>query len=437
MNLYEPEYLSDFINKSAVLRLEDWYKNSKKPALLYGGVGLGKSILVRLFAKQNALTLYELTPSDDRDKESLTTTLQAVSQTRSIFANKNLLFFDDVDVFFSDDRGGFDLLVKTAKESINPVIFVATNIYSDKKMAILREMCELIEIKSLHSATLSAYFTKVCNDQRIPFDKFALESLIKQNSGDIRSIFLDIDFLSPFGINESSIKLLSGRERKEDVFKTVIGLFKSKTFDEAKIISDNTEIDYDLLFAWIVENYHLFYKNENLKEAYHFASLADLNKSRIYSRQNWTFFRYFISLGIIASTVVPKKDNFSFRISFPQSIKMRAKEQSDFSKNKKVANILSKILRGSNSKIAGELFLYKFFLKNGGFTDFLMHNLNDEDLETIQDFFKIKIIKNKIKESKDVEEEFENKNKLKIKEEIKEDKKQEEEKINPKQKTLF
>jgi hypothetical protein len=137
----------------------------------------------------------------------------------------------------------------------------------------------------------------------------------------------------------------------------------------------------------------LFYENDNLKEAYNFMSLGDLNKARIYSRQNWVFFKYFISLGIISPALVPKKDHFTFKISYPQSIKMKAKEVSEFSKNKKVAQILSKVFRGSNYKISAEIFLYKFFFKDAGFVNYVVDTVTDEELEFLETFFKFKLPK--------------------------------------------
>jgi hypothetical protein len=60
-----------------------------------------------------------------------------VSKSRSIFSTKNLLFFDNVDVFFGNDKGGLDTIVKIASESTNPVIFAASDIYADKKLSKL------------------------------------------------------------------------------------------------------------------------------------------------------------------------------------------------------------------------------------------------------------------------------------------------------------
>jgi len=431
LDLYEPKHFSDCINKSVISALTDWYKNPNKPCLLIGSTGIGKSTIVRLFAKENNLTLYELTPSDDRDKETIEPILQAVSQSRSIFANKNLLFFDDIDVFIGDDKGIFETILKAVKESKNPVIFTATNIYSDKRLAILRDLCEIIEMRSVHSSTLYNYFAKVCLERNIKFDKDALEELIKNNQGDLRSTFLDIDYLGPMGINKENLNLLSGRERKADVFKTIMGLFRAKTFNEAQKIADATEIDYDLLFAWVSENLHLFYEKENLKEAYELMSLADLNKSRIYSRQNWVFFKYFISLGIISSCTVPKKDHFTFKVSYPQSIKMKAKESSEYSKNKKVANILGKILRGSNSKLSGEIFLYKFFMKNGSFCNYLQEHLPEDDLSYLEEFFKVKLTNKlaEVKESKTTKDD----KKVESKDTTKSEKKKKEEMVLPKE----
>lgn len=392
LDKYAPKELSEIFNKTALMGIESWIKTSKKPLLIYGPTGSGKSTIVRLFAEKNNFTVFELNPSDDRSKENIESSLNAVSNSRSLFGNKNLLFFDDIDVFFGEDRGGFDFILKSAKESSNPVIFCATNIYADRKLSALREMCDLLEIKPLNKNVLYKHIETILEENNIKYEKVALENLIEMNPKDLRALFLDIDFLKPFGIYYRNLGLLSGRERKEDVFKTVIGLFKAKSFKEAKEISDRTEIDFDLLYEWIAENLHLFYEGKNLKDAYNLMSLADINKSRIYSRQNWLFFKYFLVFGIIAPAIYPYKDKFSYRISFPQSIKLRAKESSDFSKNKKASIILGKILRGSNSKIASELFLYKYFIKDKDFIEYLKSHLTEDDLKELESFFKVKLL---------------------------------------------
>lgn len=97
---YSVNNLDEIINKKAVLDLEYWYKTSKKPLLIFGPTGIGKSTIVNLFAKKNNLTIYELTPSDNRDKETIESNINAVANSKSLFNNKNLLFFDDIDVFF-------------------------------------------------------------------------------------------------------------------------------------------------------------------------------------------------------------------------------------------------------------------------------------------------------------------------------------------------
>lgn len=390
LDKYLPTKLLQCVNKGTVATLEDWLKRGhKKPLLIYGKTGVGKSTIVRLFAKEHDFFLFELTSSDDRDKKTIESTLNAVSQSRSIFANTNLLFFDDIDVLTEDDRGGFEAILSVAKESRNPVIFCATNLYADKKLAELRDACEMVQIKALPSSIIFSMLVDVCNANGIKYEKEALLELAKLNEGDLRSTFLDLDFLSHFGVTPQTLNWISGRERKGDVFKTVIGLFGSKSFGKSKEIADLTEVDYDMLFAWIVENLHLFYKDGNLREAFNYISLADINKSRIYVRQNWIFFKYFIALGIIAPTLVPKKDNFTYKISYPQAIKMRSRDVSTHSKNKKASQILSKVLRGSVSKISGELFFYKFFFESGGFASYLQEHLPDDDLKFLGDFFKV------------------------------------------------
>ncbi len=390
LDKYAPKSIDEHICHDAVKYITEWYKQgSKKPLLLVGSTGIGKSTLVRLFADYNNLRVYELTPSDYRDKDSIQKELLAVSNSRSVFGQKNLIFLDDVDVFNSDDRGGVEVITDISENATVPVIFTATDLYSNKKTSKFKEISDVFQIKKPSYLSIASMLKFICKNEGISYQDDAVKELALSCDGDIRSAILDLESLPNYNVDSESIKLIGKRERKEDVFKTILGLFKSRTLKEAIDIRDASDSDYDILFAWMCENLHLFYKYDNLKDAYNLVSIADLNRSRIYVRQNWTFLKYFLVLGIVAPAIYPKKDEFSYRISFPTFIRMMSKETSSYSKNKKAAQVLQNIIHGSKSEIIANIEYYKVIFSSKEVFDYLSAHTTDDELEFIVDFFDI------------------------------------------------
>jgi hypothetical protein len=198
---------------------------------------------------------------------------------------------------------------------------------------------------------------------------------------------LDLDFLRYYGIKKEFLEYIGKRERKHDVFKTVLGLFKSRNISDAVSIRDSSDLDYDMLFNWITENLHLFYTKKNLSDAYHYVSVGDLNRARIHVRQNWIFLRYFLVLGIIAPAIYSTKDNFNYKISFPTFISKMGKETSLYAKNKKTALILQELIHASKQRIVSDIEYYKTIFSDKDMFIELTKHINDDEKEFIIDYF--------------------------------------------------
>jgi len=390
LDKYVPKNLSEFIDDKAVDFLEDWYlKGYKKPLLISGGTGIGKSTLVRIFAKQHNFNLYELTPSDKRTKDVLSRETSSVAVSGSIFGKQQLLFFDNIDVFLSDERRGFDTIVKIAKTAKNPVIFVVENEYANKQMQKIRELSIILKMKKPSFYKIYPILRAICEHENIFYEESALKMIAKDCDGDLRSAILDVDFLAPFGIKDSTISYRGKREKKQDVFKTILGLFKSRTLKDALKVKDKSDLSFDMLFNWVVQNVDLFYDKEKLKKAYELISMADLNRARIYVRQNWLFLKYFIILGIISPVVFDDKDHFTYKIAFPSFMRKMSKETSIYSKQKKASEILQIILKGSKRQITQNLEFYKLIFTDKKLFMNLYNHMSPEDVEFLADYFKL------------------------------------------------
>src|SRR3989344_6603938 len=138
---FSPKSTEEFIGNSEIVAsamqwADAWGKGkTQKPLLLWGQSGAGKTCLAMLLAKLNGWDLFELNASDFRSKEIIERLAGAAAMNASFSGNKRLVLFDEVDGLQAQDRGGAGAITQLLKESQNPVILTANDIYGDQKLA--------------------------------------------------------------------------------------------------------------------------------------------------------------------------------------------------------------------------------------------------------------------------------------------------------------
>ena len=113
------------------------------------------------------------------------------------------------------------------------------------------------------------------------------------------------------------------RDSNEEIFSVIRDLFqKARTLQEARKITDKSDVDYNFLYKWVNENLPTFIrKNTELENAYENLSLADEIFGRIRKNQYWSLLPYFYDLfsgGVVLSRKYhPQNEGFR-RIFFPR-----------------------------------------------------------------------------------------------------------------------
>jgi replication factor C large subunit len=314
---YRPKKIEEIIGLDKPI--VEFLKNlSKKPVLLYGPPGVGKTLSCYLVAKKLNLDLYEINASDYRDVESLKKVLEISKQT-SIFGKKRLILIDEVDGLSSQDRGGSAEIIKILKESRNPVVLTANDAY-DSKLRSIRPYCKLIPYHKIHSSSIVKYLKMICEKEGLDCEETTLKHIAQRSNGDVRASVLDLESL----ISNKKLlptKYLSPRNFEENIFNSVRYILKTKKMDVAREVIGNLDRSPDDFFWWLEENVSREYQGEDLKNALNFLSLADIFRKRITKRQDWGLFRYyidFISVGVALS----KKEAYKkfVRYNFPTFI---------------------------------------------------------------------------------------------------------------------
>lgn len=294
-----PKSFDEFIGNSEIVEQAIKWGNAwengepQKPLLLFGAPGTGKTCLAYLIANHFKWSVFEMNSSDSRDKESIEKTAFAAAMNSSLSGERRLVLFDEVDGVLSDDRGGSGAILSVLKEAKNPIILTANDLYSDKKLAPLREYCEKGEFKKINYLSIAKRLRELLSIKRVQFDEEAVKELAKNSGGDFRAALLDCQSLALSGkIEKSDLELFSTREREEKIFAVLSKVFFGKTSDEIRKAVFYSDTNQDLLLRWVEENIPRQFRGDDIAHAFSHLSRADVFSGRIMRRQNYGFMKY-------------------------------------------------------------------------------------------------------------------------------------------------
>ena len=354
-----PKSLEEFIgNVEIVKEAELWAKNwsagkSAKPLLLYGQSGAGKTALAHLTATLNDWDLFELNASDFRSKEIIDRIAGAAALNSSFSGKKRLVLLDEVDGLQSRDRGGAGAIISILRDTKNPVILTANNIYADKKLAPIRAICKTLEFKKINYLSIAKRLREILSMQNVEFEEEAVKELAKNCSGDFRSALIDLQALSMSGkISSESVKNFGERMRLEKIFKVMVKIFKGTEMAEIRKTVFASDVSKDLLLRWIEENIPRQYSGNDVASAFEVFSRADRFNGRIMRRQYYGFLRYSTDLMTSGVAFAREKDYHSFiPFQFPTLLSKLARSRSTRELKRGIAEKIGKKTHSSIRKV--------------------------------------------------------------------------------------
>lgn len=358
---YFPANYEEFVgNPEIVDYARAWAKrwnsgHKEKPLLLYGQTGAGKTCLAYLVAKQNDWGVFELNASDFRNKDIIERLVGAASQNASFSGKPRLILIDEVDgIRGSADRGGLAAIARILRETQNPIILTANDIYSNQNLATVRRYCKLLEFKKINYLSIAKYAREILEKESVEFEEDGIKELAKNSSGDLRSVLLDLQTLaSDEKITQKSIESLGYRERQEKIFKVLMDIFKGKDFFEIRRARNSLDMSNDLLERWIEENIPRQYtKPEDIAAAFERLSRANIFEGRIIRRQHWGFLRYSSEL-MTAGVALSRKHDYHGYVpyQFPTLLSKLSKSKGLRAMKKELARKIGKQTHSSFRQI--------------------------------------------------------------------------------------
>ncbi|MFH1257473.1 MAG: replication factor C large subunit [Candidatus Micrarchaeota archaeon] len=321
---YAPSNLKEVAgNEEAKEEIRKWALEADRgkkvqPLLLHGAVGTGKSAAAVALAKEMGWEIIETNASDLRDAETLKKIYGLSVSSGSLYGEKRMLLIDEIDSV--SDRQEFSALQQIIKESQQPVVLIANDVWNQKLSAI-RFACKQIGFKKINSASIRRRLSEIAQKENVP-DGEKAEAISKESSGDIRAALNDLQGTSEL---KEYVPGLMGRDRDENIFDAVRTVFKTMNFSHAREAGENYNTqEFDMFSKWIDENIPLEYeKPEEVAEAYHWLSRSDIFRGRIMRRQHWGFLKYVNALST-AGVALSKHETYRkfSKYQFPSSIKM-------------------------------------------------------------------------------------------------------------------
>ncbi|HDI72949.1 MAG TPA: AAA family ATPase, partial [Candidatus Altiarchaeales archaeon] len=179
VNKHKPKKLEEIVgNKKVIegLRRYNW----KKPLLLYGPTGVGKTTLVEALANELNFDLVEINDSNIENS-------RGIVQSHSLFGNRKLVFIDNVDRIH-DIR----TVTKILKESRNPLILITSD-FKSKRLATVKKLCQKVQMKRPTSASIIKLLRDICEKEGIEVRGKILKWIAENASGDVRAAINDLE----------------------------------------------------------------------------------------------------------------------------------------------------------------------------------------------------------------------------------------------------
>ena len=289
---HKPKNLKELVvHKDTVSRftkfVENHDKEKKKALLLWGEIGIGKTLLPTIYSKEKGYDLTELNASTQRSKKVIQESLKNMVTTASLFGNKKIILIDEVDCMGRSDHGGLRAIIEAIKITKFPIILTAQD-YWNTKLSKLRKHVLGLETKPASAETRLEFAEKILKKEKTFYELGALKKLM--TSTDLRGVINDLQTLhNAGGVTTKNMGAVGYRNRKQELKTMIHRTLTSKSFADSLKELSSTEDDLRNITTWMNENLPYYSARKN---HYELLSASDVFNGRIMRRQYWRMAYY-------------------------------------------------------------------------------------------------------------------------------------------------
>ncbi|MCP1663219.1 MAG: replication factor C large subunit [Methanocalculus sp. MSAO_Arc1] len=320
---YRPRRLADIIgNQSAVRELFDWASDwtpEKKPVLLYGKPGIGKTSTAYALAHDLGWEIIELNASDQRTKGAIERIAGSSSTTASLSgSSRRLILLDEADNLEGNaDRGGAKAIVDVIRRSKQPIILTANDAYGVAQD--IRRLCSEIQFKAIPARSLAPHLKAICLHEGLECDPEAVGIIAEEAHGDIRQA---VNMLFGASVGKTHITPDSLATQQKDSRYSIFDLVAKTTsgkYDDDALLRLSYDVDDtpDARIQWLETAVLQQRDSRRRVRAMQYLRRADIYLGRTLIRQYYTLWKYASAIMIIGCAAALSGSNERNRISPP------------------------------------------------------------------------------------------------------------------------
>jgi replication factor C large subunit len=294
---YRPKHLADLVgNKESVRQMIQWaqtWTGQSEPLLIYGKPGTGKTSAAVALALDMNWEIVELNASDQRTKAVIERVAGTSSSTGSLTGNgRKLIVLDEADnLQGNSDRGGARAIVEVIRNSSQPIIIIANDLYGLDPA--IRNLCEKVLFRAAQARTIAPRLKEICINEGISCDISALNDISERAGGDIRSA---VTMLYAVTIGKTELfgedLFTSKKDSRSTIFDLVSATISPKSTRSLLDLSFEVDETPDTILQWIEGNIGLLKDPSAISGAYQAVSRSDEYLGRTFRAQYYTLWRY-------------------------------------------------------------------------------------------------------------------------------------------------
>lgn len=193
---YRPGKIEDIIlDENIEKQISIFLEDRKNVHLIITGLpGVGKTTTVKCIARkilgENLAQGYlELNAAEDRGVRSISIIIPPFCKRVVNFTSSKIILFDEADNMTFKCQCDINNMIKKYG---NRTKFIFTCNDSTKILEDIQSVCRIIRYKKLTDDQISAYLSKICINENIPYDDAGLATICYISNGDMRKAINDL-----------------------------------------------------------------------------------------------------------------------------------------------------------------------------------------------------------------------------------------------------